>query len=184
MTLASPSSMRRHTPGMVIPSHPFLYAGHYRGSDAEVPTTRVDWPHMSAVARLRLYVTTYRCVRHGLLDTVLVARTWFGGGASFHADMGQQHCVGPSLSPIAWHGTWSFACLVGLLGGGLVVRSASRVCSAEIWSPALPRGATWERVGRPLYLAGLLGGDLVIHSASRGCLAEIWSSALPRGIAR
>jgi hypothetical protein len=155
---------------MVIPSRPFLYAGHYRDSDAEVPTTRVDWPHMSAGARLRLYVTTYRCVRHGLLDTVLVARTWFGGGASFHADMGQQHCVGPSLSPVAWHGAWSFACLMGLLGGGLVVRSASWVAR--------------QRFGRPLRLAGLLGRGLVVHSASRGCSVETWSSTPPRGVVR
>lgn len=46
--------------------------------------------------------------------------------------------------------------LLGFLVKGLVVRSASRVCSASSWSSALPRRFARRGVGRPFRLAGLL----------------------------
>jgi hypothetical protein len=111
-----------------------------------------------------------------------MAQTWFGGDTSCQANAGQQQWVGLSLSPISltWDlvvrpTSWGYSVegwssapphevsrqridcslrLVGLLGRGLVVRSAS----------------------------GLLGGALVVCSASWGCLGETWLFAPPRGV--
>jgi hypothetical protein len=108
--------------------------------------TGVDWPHMSIGAHLILYVMTYYRVRQGPFDTsALVARTWFSGDVSCHADVDQQHWVSPSLLLVSL--TW-----------GLVVRSASRVAR--------------QVLGRPLRLAGSLGRGLVVRSTSQGHSTE------------
>jgi hypothetical protein len=86
-----------------------------------------------------------------------VARTWFSGDVSCHADVDQQHWVSPSLLLVSL--TW-----------GLVVRSASRVAQ--------------QVLGRPLRLTGSLGRGLVVRSVSQGHSTEAWLFAPPRGIAR
>lgn len=60
--------------------------------------------------------------------------------------------------------------LVDLLGGGLVIRPASRNCSAGTWSLAC--------------FTDSLDGDLVVHHASQTCSAGACSLAPPRRLAR
>jgi hypothetical protein len=161
MTLVSPSSIRRHEPGMV-----YLPVVSCMWVTLETPTLRslrqgLSGPIRKWGARMRLYMATYCCVRQGLLDTVLVVGICFGGGVSFHADVGQQRCIGPSLSPI-------------ILARDLVVCPTSQGCSAETWLFVPSRGVARWRLGRSHRLTRLLGRGLVGHPASWGCSTETW----------
>jgi hypothetical protein len=80
---------------------------------------------------------------------------------------------------VALHKVGHPLCLAGLLGRVLIVRSASRGCSAGTWSTAPSREDSRQGLGRPLCLSSLLRGYLVVRSVSQGCSTGTWSPALP-----
>jgi hypothetical protein len=149
----------------------------------------VDRPHETAEIHLRPYEGVYYPVdrdssvpfgsRTRGPDVVWwwrVLSCWRGSavlGRSFHlTELLGEDLVSCLVSQGWLTMSWSIAPSAGLLGKGLVARSASLGCSAEGWSASLPRRVVW-----PLRIVGLLGRGLVVHSASQGCSTEGWSAS-------
>jgi hypothetical protein len=152
----------------------FEYAGHYRDSSTEAPTTEVDWPHES----VRVYPWAHAEVFHHVCQrpfgTICTVRTWLGDVASC------RDCC--RLAALAWVpslwirsvGNWSFTPPRKFARESLVVLPASQTCSAGPWSFAPPRRLARRGLGERLAsqtcsagtwsfarLADSLGGDLV-----------------------
>jgi hypothetical protein len=152
-----------HRYGIYVTS--FQYVGHYRDSDAEIPTNGVDWPHSPLgvcfgqyVARCCLasigdLLTPHSRPGRSLVTTRLVSLTW---ACIIRSTLLLRSQNGVGLGRLL--------CLASLLGRDLVARSASSGCSAGTWSPAPPREAA--------------------RFASQICSAGTWSSAPPREATR
>jgi hypothetical protein len=113
----------RHTPIMVYSLHLSWYVGHYRDSDVEIPSTRIDWPYSLVGVCLRQYVVRCRltsigdlltlCSRLGrsLVMTCIVSPTWARIIGSV-VPYASQTSPGLGCSPL-WQGcsvgTWSSA---------------------------------------------------------------------------
>jgi hypothetical protein len=120
--------MRRHTPRYGISVVFFRHAGHCRDSDAETPTTGVDWPHNL----VRAYPWAHAGMLHRVFQrpfgTVCTVWTWFVMLHLVATVMGRHHRPGFLPCGSARRGLGRSSHLADLLGRNLVIQLASQTC--------------------------------------------------------
>jgi hypothetical protein len=132
MSLASPSCVRRHTPGMV---YRLVLSGMWVTVETLVlrsPMTGVDRPHKAVGMRLRSYAAAYNHVGRDLSAPFGMPCLWSGRGRGLVV-LTWVSSTGSALPPcrVARRSDGRRLRLAGLLEGGMIGRSASQGCSKE-----------------------------------------------------